>query len=338
MGVRPTSIDIAILAGVSQPTVSRALSGHPEVNELTRKRIEKIARDLNYRIDKNASNLRLQLTNTIAVLFFQDPAADNPQINPLFLAMLESITKASASEGYDLLISFQQFPEDSTQDFECTRKADGVILLGYGDYGNYQPRLRKLVEAGANFVRWGPILENEPVISIGSDNLQGGYEVTRHLLARGRRRMAFLGHVTHHYPEYFDRYRGYERALTEARLPALSALQVDAIATEEAGFLAAKSLMKRRIEFDAIVAASDLIAIGALRAIQASGLDVPRDVSIVGFDDMPAARLTNPPLTTVLQDTRRGGELLVETLLGKILGKPVVSSVVPTRVVVRKSG
>jgi DNA-binding LacI/PurR family transcriptional regulator len=337
MAEKPTSFDIAFLAGVSQPTVSRALRGSPVVSLETRKRIEEIARQLNYRVDKNASNLRSQHTNTLALLLFEDPTPDDSLINPFFLSMLGSITRATARQGYDLLISFQQLSGDFRQDYEDSRKADGIILLGYGDYEEYRPRLDKLVQAGTHFVRWGPVLNDEPGVSIGSDNTQGGYDVTRHLLAQGRRHLAFLGHATTHYPEFFDRYRGYERAHLEAGLATSSALQVDAITTEEAGFQAAKELLSRGVAFDAIVAASDLIAIGALRALQESGIEVPRQVSVTGFDDIPTASLANPPLTTVMQDTRRAGELLVETLLRQIAGDPVSNSVIPTKLVVRRS-
>jgi DNA-binding LacI/PurR family transcriptional regulator len=338
MHEKPTSFDIAFLAGVSQPTVSRALRGSPVVSLETRKRIEEIARQLNYRVDKNASNLRSQHSNTLALLLFEDPTPDDSQINPFFLSMLGSITRASARQGYDLLISFQQLSKDWQQDYEDSRKADGIILLGYGDYEEYRPRLQRLVEQGTHFVRWGPVLTSEPGVSVGSDNAQGGYDVTRHLLAQGRRRIAFLGHATTHYPEFFDRYRGHERALLEARASTSSALQVDAITTEDAGFQAVRELQRRGVQFDAVVAASDLIAIGALRALQESGIDVPREVSLVGFDDIPAASHTNPPLTTVVQDTRRAGDLLVETLLRQIAGDPAENSVIPTRLVVRKSG
>ena len=338
MHEKPTSFDIAFLAGVSQPTVSRALRGSPVVSLETRKRIEEIARQLNYRVDKNASNLRSQHSNTLALLLFEDPTPDDSQINPFFLSMLGSITRASARQGYDLLISFQQLSKDWQQDYEDSRKADGIILLGYGDYEEYRPRLERLVEQGTHFVRWGPVVTDEPGVSVGSDNAQGGYDVTRHLLAQGRKRIAFLGHATTHYPEFFDRYRGYERALMEARASTSSALQVDAITTEESGFQATNELRNRGVEFDAIVAASDLIAIGALRALQESGVEVPREVAVAGFDDIPAASLTNPPLTTVMQDTRRAGELLVETLLRQIAGDPAKNSVIPTRLVVRKSG
>ena len=271
------------------------------------------------------------------MLLFEDPTPDDSLINPFFLSMLGSITRATARQGYDLLISFQQLSGDFRQDYEDSRKADGIILLGYGDYEEYRPRLDKLVESGTHFVRWGPVLSDEPGVSIGSDNSQGGYDVTRHLLSQGRRHLAFLGHATTHYPEFFDRYRGYERALMEAQLGAPSALQVDAITTEEAGFRAAKELVSRGVPFDAIVAASDLIAIGALRALQDSGIEVPRQVSVAGFDDIPAASSASPPLTTVMQDTRRAGELLVETLLRQIAGDPVTNSVIPTKLVVRKS-
>jgi len=335
---KPTSFDIAFLAGVSQPTVSRALRGSPVVSLETRKRIEEIARQLNYRVDKNASNLRSQHSNTLALLLFEDPTPDDSQINPFFLSMLGSITRASARQGYDLLISFQQLSKDWQQDYEDSRKADGIILLGYGDYEEYRPRLERLVEQGTHFVRWGPVFDDQPGVTVGCDNAQGGYEVTRHLLASGRKKIAFLGTASSHYPEFFDRYKGYERALLEARVKSSSALQVDAITTEESGFQAASELRARGVEFDAIVAASDLIAIGALRALQDAGIEVPRQVAVTGFDDIPAASLTNPPLTTVMQDTRRAGDLLVETLLRQIAGETAANSVIPARLVVRKSG
>ena len=338
MHEKPTSFDIAFLAGVSQPTVSRALRGSPMVSLETRKRIEEIARQLNYRVDKNASNLRSQHSNTLALLLFEDPTPDDSLINPFFLSMLGSITRASARQGYDLLVSFQQFSKDWQQDYEDSRKADGIILLGYGDYEEYRPRLERLVEQGTHFVRWGPVLEGQPGISVGCDNMQGGYDVTRHLLTSGRRRIAFLGTASTHYPEFFDRYRGHERALMEAKVSTSSALQVDAITTEESGFQAANELRARGVEFDAIVAASDLIAIGALRALQDAGVDVPRQVAVTGFDDIPAASVTSPPLTTVMQDTRRAGELLVETLLSQITGEAVANRVISTKLVVRKSG
>ena len=143
---KPTSLDIAHLAGVSQPTVSRALRGSPSVNRETRERILAIARELNYKVDKNASNLRRQQSGTLALLLFEDPTSDQSHINPFFLPMLGSITRACARHGQDLLISFQQLSDDWHADYDDSHKADGLILLGYGDYLAYQGKLRTLVE------------------------------------------------------------------------------------------------------------------------------------------------------------------------------------------------
>lgn len=334
---KATSFDIAFLAGVSQPTVSRALRGSPRVSEETRQRVREIASQLNYKVDKNASNLRFQRSNTLALLFFEDPTSDDSAINPFFVSMLGSITRACARRDYDLLISFQQQSGNWHEEYEDSHKADGLILLGYGDYIEHRVRLQGLAERGTHFVSWGAVQPGQPGVSIGSDNYQGGYEAARHLAALGRRKVAFLGGASSHCPEFFDRYRGYVRALEEIGARAAATLQVDAVSTEQSGYAATLELLARATEFDAIVAASDLIAIGAIRALQGHGVDVPRDVSVVGFDDLPAANFANPPLTTIAQDTRLAGELLVDCLLSQIRGEPAEPRMLPARLVVRKS-
>lgn len=334
---KPTSLIIAHLAGVSQPTVSRALRGSPSVSEETRRRIEQIARQLNYKVDKNASNLRSQHSNTLALLLFEDPTPDDSLINPFFHTMLGSITRACVQQGYDLLISFQQQSADWHVDYQDSNKADGLILLGYGDYLETRSRLEALVKSGTHFVRWGAALSGQPGLSIGCDNFQGGFDVTRHLVQLGRKRIAFLGDASNHYPEFMERHRGYAAALAEAGLDPDARLQFDAISTEAAGHLAAVQLLARKVPFDAIFAASDLIAIGALRALHEAGLDVPRDVAVVGFDDILAASLTHPPLTTVQQDTHRAGAALVDSLLKLVKGESVTSQTLPSKLIVRRS-
>jgi DNA-binding LacI/PurR family transcriptional regulator len=332
-----TSFDIAELAGVSQSTVSRALRGSPLVNEETRRRVQSAVETLNYTVDKNASNLRRKFSGTLALLFFEDPAPDDSHINPFFLSMLGSITRACARQGYDLLISFQQFSRDWHADFADSKKADGLILLGYGDYLAYCDRLERLRAHGTSFVRWGAVLPGQPYVTFGCDNYQGGREVAEHLAGQGCRRIAFLGDASSHYPEFFERYRGYAAALEERGLAADPALQADAESSEKAGYEAMRSLLERGAAFDAVFAASDLIAVGALRALAERGLRVPRDVALAGFDDIPMAGFVNPPLTTVRQDTKQAGETLVDNLLRLIHGEPAESAVLPGRLVVRQS-
>ena len=334
---KATSLDIAHLAGVSQPTVSRALRGSPMVSEETRKRIQAIAEQLNYKVDKYASNLRTQHSGTIALLFFEDPTPDDSQINPFFLSMLGSITRACALQSYDLLISFQQLSTNWQADYEDSNKADGLILLGYGDYLESQSRLERLVEQGTHFVRWGAVLPGQPGISIGCDNFQGGHDITAHLLGQGRRHIAFLGHASNHYPEFFERYRGYAHALLSEDLRVLHPLQVDAVTAEQSGYEAAQELLARGQQFDAIFAASDLIAVGAMKALHERGLRVPDDVAVVGFDDIPLAAFVNPSLSTVQQDTKLAGTILVETLLALINNEPAESRTIPVKLALRRS-
>ncbi len=334
---KATSFDIAHLAGVSQPTVSRALRGSPTVSLATRQRIEAIAKQLNYTVDRAASNLRSGHTRTLALLLFQDPTPDDTLINPFFLAMLGSMMRACADHAHDLLVSFQHFSSDWHADYEDGHRADGLILLGYGDYDDYRARLGQLVEQGTHFIRWGSVQAGEPGLTVGCDNVGGGEAATRHLLDQGCTRIAFLGDATHHYPESFDRYRGYARALAERGLAADSRLQAPAISTEEDGARAAAALLGAGAPFDGLIAASDLIALAAIRVFAAAGLRVPEDVRVVGFDDIPAAGLANPPLTTVVQDAGLAGRRLVELLLAQIRGEAVESVVLPTRLVVRRS-
>lgn len=335
---RPTSFDIAYRAGVSQATVSRALRDSPLVSEETRRRIRQIARELNYKVDKNASNLRRQSAVTLALLLFEDPTPNDTLINPFFLTMLGSITRACARQGYDLLVSFQQFSEDWHADYQDAHKADGLILLGYGDWHSTRGRLQRLVEQGTHFVRWGPVFEDQPGVSIGSDNRHGGQAVGRHLAALGRRRVAFLGANRPTAPEFRDRYLGLCDSLAEAGLSIEPVLQVDVVdSTELAGYAAAQALFARGVAFDALFCASDLIAIGALRALLEQGRRVPEDVAVVGFDDQPVAAFCNPPLTTVMQDTKLAGEKLVNTLIREIRGEPVESEVLLPTLVVRQS-
>jgi len=332
-----TSFDIAHLAGVSQPTVSRALRDSPLVNEATRRKVQEIAAKLNYKVDKNASNLRCQHSETLALLLFEDENIDDSFINPFFHAMLASITRACAARGYDLLISFQQMSQDWHAEFEDSKKADGLILLGYGDYEVYRARLEQLVAQGTRFVRWGAVIEGQPGVSIGSDNALGGLEATRHLLAQGRRRIAWIGDSSRHYPEFQARFRGYQKALREAGLTPTNELRVSALSSESDGRAAMEALLNRGSSFDALFAASDLIAIGAMQVLAERGLRVPEDVAVVGFDDIPMARHARPALSTVAQDTRLAGQILVDTLIDQIHAKETRSQRLPVKLVVRQS-
>jgi DNA-binding LacI/PurR family transcriptional regulator len=333
----PTSRDIADLAGVSQATVSRALRDSPLVRDETRERIKKIARELNYFVNRNAAGLRTHQSNTIALLLFDETEGKDAQINPFFLSMLGYITRAASDRGYDILISMQQLSDDWHIEYQASNRADGLILLGYGDYTTYRAKLTALLAANTRFMIWGPIIDDQPGHSIGCDNVEGGYQATRHLLQHGRRRIALLGSTSQRFPELAARYEGYAKALREVGIEPDDRLKVDADNSDDQGFRAVHDLLDRNVEFDAVFAVTDLIAIDAIRALETKGYSIPDDVAVVGYDDITLAAHVSPPLTTVRQDIRQAAEGLVGGIIGLIEGEPVESSLMEPKLVIRAS-
>ncbi len=333
----PTSRDIADLAGVSQATVSRALRNSPLVREETRNRIHKIARELNYFVNRNAAGLRTHQSNTLALLLFEDTDGTDTTMNLFFLSMLDNITRSAAKLGYDVLVSLQQISDDWHIQYQASHRADGLILLGYGDYAEYREKLAALAAANTRFVIWGPLVMDQPGCSFGCDNENGGYQATRHLIDLGRKRIAYIGRMARRSPEHAARYAGYVRALREAGEAPIDKLRVPADNSESLGYEAVQRLLERGESFDAVFAVTDLIAIGAMRALQEAGLRVPHDVSVVGFDDMPLAAYVTPALTTVQQNAQIGGARLVEGIVNLIEGKTVQSGLLAPRLVVRES-
>ena len=333
----PTSRDIADIAGVSQATVSRALRNSPLVRQETRDRIFEIARELNYFVNRNAAGLRTHQSYTIAALMFDETEGVEAEINPFFLSMLGHITRAAARRGYDVLVSIQQLSNDWHVEYQASHRADGLILLGYGDYRSYREKLAALAEAQTRFMIWGPVIKDQPGHSWGCDNADGGFKAGQHLIGLGRRRLAFIGSVSRGSPEFAARHAGFVRAQQEAGLAPDPARQITVANSEQLGYEAIKELQSRGAEFDGVFAATDLLAIGAMRALQDSGLSVPGDVSVVGFDDIPLATHVSPALTTVQQDLRKAGEGLVDGIIALIEGKVFESVLMPPSLIVRDS-
>jgi len=333
----PTSRDIAELAGVSQATVSRALRDSPLVRADTREKIQKIARDLNYFVNRNAAGLRTHESKTLALLLFDETDGTDRKMNLFFWAMLDNITRSAAKLGYDVLVSLQQLTDDWHIEYQASHRADGLILLGYGDYADYREKLNALAAANTRFIIWGPIVKDQPGHSFGCDNESGGYQATKHLLDLGRKSVAYIGHKAAYSPEHAARYEGYARALREAGLEPNDRLQIPADNSQDLGYGAVQTLLDAGERFDAVFAVTDLIAIGAMRALADNRVTVPGDVSVVGFDDMPLAAHVSPALTTVQQNVQKGGEGLVEGIVGLIKGQPVESRLMAPKLVIRQS-
>jgi len=333
----PTSRDIADLAGVSQATVSRALRNSPLVREDTRNRIQQIARELNYFVNRNAAGLRTHQSNTIALLLFDETDGTDKRMNLFFMSFLDNITRAAARHGYDVLLSLQQLTDDWHIEYQASHRADGLILLGYGDFLKYREKLTALASANTRFMIWGPIVKDQPGHSFGCDNESGGYQATKHLIDLGHQTIAFIGNTSRGSPEHASRHAGYVRALNEVGIEPSDSLCYAADNSETLGYQAAQKMLESKVPFDALFAVTDLIAIGAIRAIKDAGLRVPEDVAVVGFDDMPLAAHVTPALTTMQQNSQIAADGLVKGIVGLIEGEPVESKLMEPRLIVRKS-
>jgi DNA-binding LacI/PurR family transcriptional regulator len=325
--------DIARLAGVSVSTVSRALSGSPLINEETKKRIGELARSLNYSINLSAQNLRLQKNQTVAVVVPYDRQSRQHISDPFFLAIVGSIADALTDRGYDMLLSRVDAEAlDSAAQLYDGGKAVGVVIIGQW---RHHDQLNAMAERKVPLVVWGGQLPQQRYCTVGGDNLGGGLQATRHLLHQGRRRIVFVGDAG--LPEVYLRREGYLQALAEAGITPDPRLELKVPFEITAARAALDRLCAGRTRFDGVVACSDLLALQAVQAVRAVGRSVPQDVAVVGYDDMPLATWSDPPLTTVHQPVGAAGVEIVDALLALLRGERVASRVLPVHLVLRDS-
>lgn len=325
--------DIARLAGVSTSTVSRALAESPLIPTATRRQIQKLAAEHGYVINQAAQRLRSSRTRTIGVTIPLGHEADQLISDPFFLHLLGHIADEVSARDCDLLLSRMPAPKRGwlTRHVQ-SQKADGYIVVGQSDQHD------ELNEAARTFlplVVWGAHLPEQSYCSVGSDNIGGGRLATDALIRAGRKRIVFLGATP--LPEVELRLRGYEAALQRAGLPLDPELVVSAHFTGDTALAAVQDLLNRGVPFDGIFAASDLIAMSALRALQSTGVSAPQQVSIAGFDDLEIAAHAHPRLTTVRQDLKRGAATLVEFLFRRMAGEETPSATLPVQLIERDS-
>ncbi len=325
--------EIARLAGVSESTVSRALAGSSQIPESTRERVAAIATKHGYRLNSVARSLRTGETKVIGVTVPLSHSDTQHLTDPFFMSILSHVADQLSVLGYDTLLRRTSASDPfSIKDALDPYRTDGLIVIGQSF--NHKT-LNGAAEAGARLVVWGAHLRGQKYISVGTNNRQGGSLATEHLLSKGRKDIIFMGDSA--LPEVKHRHEGYVRAMTEAGRPTPDELYVPVGFTADEACAATRVLLEKGIRFDGIVAASDVIALGAIRVLQSSGKAVPKDVAVVGYDDIMIASLASPPLTTIRQDIQLAAQLLVERLLSIIKGAPLPSIEIPAILIERAS-
>ncbi|KAF1712567.1 LacI family transcriptional regulator [Pseudoxanthomonas kalamensis DSM 18571] len=315
--------DLAKIAGVSAITVSRALRDSPLVNAETRARVQEVARQHGYAFNINARNLRLRRSMTVAVVVEMKPSLERQMSGPYPLELLGGITQELTSSGYSVLLTALQGPPPPS-----VQAADGVILLGQGAHEDAMHAVRSW---GRPLVVWGAVSRHESEVVVGSDNRRGGALVAERFLALGRSRPVFLGDPAH--GEFAERLAGFADTLAGYGIQPLTP-PVGGF-TVSAGAEAVRALLERQPQFDALFAASDLLAIGAIRALLERGRRVPEDVSVIGYDDTPLGATYVPPLSSVHQNFLDAGVLLARKVRALIEGEAADSETLPTHLVLR---
>jgi DNA-binding LacI/PurR family transcriptional regulator len=326
-----TLVELAELAGVSVATVSRSLAGNPVIAKATRTRIVALAQEHSFQVNRAARNLRLKRTGAIGVVLPLGHEADQHLSDPFFMSLLGPLADAVADRGHDLLLS-RVIPKDDRwlDAIVDAGRVDGLIVIGQS---NQIDVIERVAQRYRPMIVWGADVSGKAQITVGSDNVAGGRIAAEHLLAQGRTRLAFFGNTE--VPEFAARFAGFEQALATAGSKPGTLLPVHL--TSESSYSAIEDYLGSHLSPDGIVAASDVIAMSALRALAGHGKRVPQDVSVVGYDDVLIATHTTPPLTTVRQDVARGANLMIDLLFCRMEGAEAASVSMRPELILRGS-
>ncbi len=323
--------EVAAAAGVSRSTVSRVVNGSTAVSPEALEAVKRAIADLNYVPNRAARSLASRQTHAIALIVPEDTTRFFG--DPFFAAIVSGINARLSRSDYVLnLFIANDDPGDKTTSYVRSGAVDGAIIVSHHTSDTFIDRIANAVP-----VVYGgrPVRERERDYYVDVDNVRGGHDATTYLIERGHRRIAMItGPLT--MPAGVDRLQGYRDALTAWELPA-GPIE-DGNFTAAGGADAMRRILDTGERPDAVFAASDLMARGALTVLAAEGLRVPEDVAVMGFDDSPVATSVTPTLTTMRQPSFAQGERMATVLLDRLAGKhPRHVTILETELVVRES-
>lgn len=311
--------DIANATGKSITTVSRALNNYDDVSADTKILVNKVAKELGYSPNTWAQRLQKQHTDTIGLVI---PTFGPRFSDPFFSELLAGIGNRAAQLGYDMLVSTRAPGEEEKAAYRAAikgRRVDGFVLVRTR---RQDERVTCLQESDFPFVAFGRAEEKLDFPYVDEDGTHGMRSVIRHLTELGHKKIACIAPP----PELmFAHYRlqGFKEGLAEASLPADDSLIKTGNLTQRDGYQQACELLDSASPPSAIAACNDLMAFGAMSAAQERGLVVGEDISITGFDDIPMAEYSHPPLTTLHQPLYQIGGMVCEMLIKLIQGEPL---------------
>jgi DNA-binding LacI/PurR family transcriptional regulator len=311
---RPTLEAVAQRAGVGRGTVSRVVNGSPGVSAQARAVVEQAIAELGYVPNRAARTLVTSRTDAVALVI---PETESRLASePFFAQIIRGVASELSETDMQLLLILVRTDQERTRlgTYLSGHRVDGVLMVSVR---TDDPVLDLLEKIGLPAVLGGRRSALEPLNHVDVDNRGGARAAVRHLALRGCTRIGTIAGPLG-MEAGRSRLQGYREALDEVGLPFDESLVGHGDFTEETGRREMRELLERRPDLDGVFVASDLMAVGALRALRDAGRSVPADVAVVGFDDSPVARHSDPPLTTVRQPTEEMGRTMARILLEEI--------------------
>lgn len=316
-----TIYDLAKLLNISPATVSRGLKGHPAISKKTKKKIDELARQMGYRSNHFARNLRKQRTNTIGVIV--------PRLNSYFMStVIAGIENIAYREGFNLIIS--QSSEDVKKEISSAitlfnSRVDGLLVsLAYNtdSFAHFDPFVQRKIP----LMFFDRVPKRDSDFSVLIDNKRAGWQATSHLISQGCRRiMHITGNLNRNV--YADRMQGYRQALAEQGLPFQEDLLLTNDLSQEAGMAAARTILQMPRLPDGIFAANDNCAVGCMLALKQAGVRIPDDMLFVGFNNDPVSSVIEPNLSTINYPGSEMGEVSARNLINHINDQTATQSV-----------
>lgn len=320
--------DVAKAAGVALSTASYALNGSSKVSEATRMKVLEASKQLNYQKNGLATDLKRSSTKTIALIL-------NDMSGPYYSELIRGVQETALEHGYSLIACSSFGGNESTAiKFLKEKRVDGVIISAHH---LQDEAILEAARKGFPIIVLDRYLNNEFVYNVLVDNERGGYLATELLIKNGCKQIAYISSPSTSY-DHKLRLKGYRQALNDYNLECAPHLNVNGRFTIDGGYMATKLLIAQRNLPDGIFYANDEMAVGGMKAFKEAGIQIPEDISIIGFDDIILAEYMSPPLTTIRQPKYEAGSLAAHLILQLLDGQNLEHEyMLPTELIVRKS-
>jgi LacI family transcriptional regulator len=324
---------IATIAGVSRATVSRVINTDPNVSEKTRARVMRVIQEFNFQPNRAARSLAGGRAGVISLVI--PVGVGTIFAEPFFSLLIQGVTSESNSRDVSTMLWLAEpgYERRMITKILYNGLVDGLII---SSTTSDDPLIEAICRSHMPFVIVGRYPCQDELNYVDSDNLNGALQAVEHLLGLGYQRIATIS-GPQNTAVGLDRYQGYVQTLHQHGMPVLPELVVESNFTDQGGYTAMQQLLPQHP--DAVFVASDWMALGAMRALREVGVRVPEDIALVGFDDIPLASQTMPPLTTIRQQILQMGALASQVLLDLLdnPGSHPLHKVLPTELVVRAS-